>query len=264
MISYLKFYLHAIQKCASLFQIHHTKNISKVCSFPNRIFEIRRRIYCALEVVVAPSLNLFFHFSFLLFWKNQASKRSATFIWAVGPPHRLESFICSSASVVLVYLSPATITDAAARRVSLFLHWSSFPVALSRAGSVMVQAVLFSPLQHHPRSQSVVTDLGRYSWREFNTQGEDTPIQSDTACTPRRRNSFLAGEYAESLQTLVSWAPVQDWETSSKTPKAILHIKRGFRVCLRNCESYIIVGFHQNFWYSGALIGKICIWNYWE
>lgn len=88
-------------------------------------------------------------------------------------------------------------------------------------------------------SQLVLTDLRRYGWREFNPQGEDTPIQSDTTHTPKRCNSFLAGEYAESLQTLVPQIPIEDWETSTM-PKAISHIKRRFRVCLRNCESYII------------------------
>lgn len=103
-INYLKFHLHAIQKWASLFQRHPREYISKICSFSNRIFEIKRINY-ALDGVIAPFLNMFFHFSCLIFGKNQLNKRSATFIWAVGTPHYLEFFICHSASVVLVCLS---------------------------------------------------------------------------------------------------------------------------------------------------------------
>lgn len=256
-------YLHAIQKWASLFQTHPTEYISKICSFSNRIFEIKR-IYYALEFVTAPFLNSFFHFSCLIFGNNQVKRRSATFNWAARTPHHLELFICHSTSVVLLCLSPVITTEAAPQHVPSFFHRFSLSVTLRRAQRrrVMIQVVFFALLQYHPRSQLVVTDLGRYSWREFNPQVEDTPIQSDTTCTPGRCFSFLAGEYAESLQTLVSWVHVQDWETT-KMPKAILHIKRGFRVCLRNCESSIIAGISSKlllsveFWLERSVSGII-------
>lgn len=95
----------------------------------------------------------------------------------------------------------------------------------------MIPVTFFPLLQHHPKPQLVVPDLGSCKRREFSPQAEDAPVTVVTPHAPRRCFSSLAGEYAESPQILVLWIPIQDWETSPEMPKAIYHIKRGFRVC---------------------------------
>lgn len=174
--------------------------IPKPHSFPNRLCG-SKRLYCALGVVRAPFLSRFFHLSHLIFGKKQVNQRS----W-VSPEQKesLTTSNCSSVALLPWCLSVPDIITKGFPKCRFILPQAVIPChPQNTEESEMIPVTFFPLLQHHPKPQLVVPDLGSCKRREFSPQAEDTPVTVVTPHAPRRCFSSLGGEYAESPQILV-------------------------------------------------------------